>query len=91
VPGSICNRAETGAEYLAWADLLAARLEGGETLGLENPASRDTFLRFLRSRHTIEAEFIQALQEGACADWHSFMRLRLKLFHSLGDGAGTPG
>jgi len=83
VPGSICNRPETGGEYLAWADELAKRLERGDTLGLRNAASREVFRRFLRSRHVIEAAFTRALGEGVCSDFHSFTRLRLDLFYTL--------
>jgi glycosyltransferase involved in cell wall biosynthesis len=48
--GSICNRPQAGAEFLDWADRLAGRIERGDTLGLRNAASRETFRRFLRSR-----------------------------------------
>ena len=83
VPGSICNRPETGREYLDWADDLARRLEQGETLGLRNAALREVFRRFLRSRHVIEDAFVRALAAGDCVDFHSFTRLRLDLFYSL--------
>lgn len=83
VPGSICNRPETGDEYLVWADELASRIEQGDELDLSRAASRELFRRFLRSRHVIEATFTRALAAGACSDFHSFTRLRLDLFHNL--------
>lgn len=83
VSGSICNRPETGAEYLAWADELVRRLERGDTLALRNAGSRAIFRRFLISRQDIEAAFIQALEEGTCHDFHGFTRRRLDLFHRL--------
>lgn len=81
--GSICNRPETGAEYLEWADRLATRLQAGDSLGLERESSRRIFTRFLRSRHTIEAEFLRALKSGLCQDFRSFIRLRMDLFVEL--------
>lgn len=83
VPGSICNRPETGTEYLDWANDLAMRIERGDTLRLGNAASREVFLRFLRSRHVIEAAFTRALADGACRDFHEFTRLNLDLFYTL--------
>jgi glycosyltransferase involved in cell wall biosynthesis len=91
VPGSICNRPETGQEYLDWAALLERRLERGEDLGLRNDASRQLFWRFLRSRHVIEAEFIEALQTGRCQDFHGFIKSRRDLFYKLGSLVSTIG
>jgi len=90
VAGSICNRPGTGEEYLAWADELARRLERGDSLGLRNATSRDVFRRFLRSRHAIEQEFVQALATGICSDYQSFIQLRLDAFYTL-DGAVSGG
>lgn len=90
VAGSICNRPGTGEEYLAWADELARRLEQGESLGLRNATSREVLRRFLRSRHAIEQEFVQALVAGICRDYQSFIRLRLDAFYTL-DGAPSGG
>ena len=87
VHGSICNRAETGREYLAWADELLRRLDAGDTLGLRNPASRQIFRRFLRSRQDIEAAFVQAGEEGSGRDFHSFTQRSLDLFYRLAPGA----
>lgn len=84
VGGSICNRPETGQEYLTWTSALEQRLERGDELGLRNEASRALFWRFLRSRHIIEAEFVEALATGQCHDFHSFTRLRRELFYNLG-------
>lgn len=89
VAGSICNRPETGGEYLAWADELVRRLDGGDTLALRNAGSRDIFRRFLLSRRGIEAAFLQALKEGSCRDFHSFARRIRDAFHSLPPGART--
>jgi glycosyltransferase involved in cell wall biosynthesis len=96
VVGSICNRPETGREYLTWADELVRRLDRGDTLDLRNPASREIFRRFLVSRHEIEDAFVKALEEGECHDFHSFTRRRLDLFHRLApetqplvEGAGS--
>ena len=83
VSGSICNRPETGEEYVAWADDLAVRMENGDTLGLANPASREIFRRFLRGRHGIERAFVRALEEGVCRDFHAFTQLKLGAFYSL--------
>jgi glycosyltransferase involved in cell wall biosynthesis len=83
VSGSICNRPETGTEYLAWANELVRRIDLGDNLGLLNPASRRLFRRFLLSRRTIEAAFIQAIRDGSCRDFHTFTRSRLDLFHQL--------
>jgi glycosyltransferase involved in cell wall biosynthesis len=83
VGGSICNRPETGREYLDWTDELARRLDRGDTLGLRNAGSRQIFRRFLLSRHVIEDAFVQALEDGSCPDFHSFTRSRLDLFHRL--------
>ncbi len=83
VEGSICNRRETGEEYLAWAEKLVRRMDEGDHLGLRNLASRRVFRRFLLSRRHIEAAFVQAMSDGSCRDFHSFTRLRLDLFHSL--------
>ncbi|HKP76326.1 MAG TPA: glycosyltransferase family 2 protein [Longimicrobiaceae bacterium] len=83
VSGSICNRPETGDEYLAWAEELVRRLDRGDALGLRNAGSRRIFRRFLLSRRVIEAAFIQAIADGSCSDFHSFTRRRLDLFHWL--------
>jgi len=90
VSGSICNRPETGAEYLAAANELVRRLDLGDTLGLASAESRRIFRRFLLGRRTIEAAFIQAIQDGSCADFHSFTRHRLDLFHHLAPDAPAP-
>jgi glycosyltransferase involved in cell wall biosynthesis len=82
VSGSICNRSETGREYLAWAGELVGRLDRGDTLELRNPRSREIFRRFLLGRHEVEAAFLRAVEEGMC-DFHSFTRRRLDLFHRL--------
>jgi glycosyltransferase involved in cell wall biosynthesis len=87
VDGSICNRAETGREYLTWANELVRRLDRGDTLGLRNPASRRIFRRFLLGRRTIEAAFIQAIKDGSSRDFHSFTQRSLDLFHRLAPGA----
>jgi len=89
VEGSICNRPETGREYLAWTDELLRRLDRGDTLELRNPASRQIFRRFLLSRQEIEAAFVQAMEEGSCRDFHSFTRHRLDLFHRLAPDASA--
>ena len=90
VSGSICNRPETGTEYLAWANELVRRLDLGDTLGLRNAGSRQIFRRFLLGRRKIEAAFVQAIQDGSCRDFHSFTRLRLDLFHRLAQDAPAP-
>lgn len=87
VDGSICNRPETGREYLTWTDDLLRRLDGGDTLQLRNPASREIFWRFLLGRQEIEAAFVQAWEDGSCRDFHTFTRRRLDLFHRLAPGA----
>jgi glycosyltransferase involved in cell wall biosynthesis len=87
IPGSICNRPETGEEYLAWAEELLSRLDRGDPLGLKNPHSRLLFRRFLLSRRAIEASFVQALSSGACRDFHSFTRSHLDLFYRLAPDA----
>ena len=91
VTGSICNRPETGGEYLAWANELVRRLDLGDTLALRDPGSRRIFRRFLLSRRVIEAAFIQAIEDGSCRDFHSFTRSRLDLFHQLADEASGAG
>lgn len=83
VEGSICNRPETGDEYLAWTRELVRRLDLGDTLELRNAAARKLFRRFLLGRHKIEAAFVQALQDGSCRDFHSFTQGRLELFYQL--------
>lgn len=87
VHGSICNRLETGREYLTWADELLRRLDQGDTLALRNPASRQIFRRFLRGRQDVEAAFVEAWEEGSCPDFHSFTQRSLELFHRLAPGA----
>lgn len=82
-PGSICNRRETAAEYLAWADHLATRLEQGDPLGLHDPASRDAFGAFLRTRCALEAGFIGARDPDRANGFHAFARLTL-------EAAGAP-
>lgn len=83
VGGSICNRSETGREYLAWADELVRRLDRGDTLMLRNAGSRRIFRRFLHSRRDLEDAFVQAADDGSCRDFHDFTRRRLDLFHRL--------
>jgi glycosyltransferase involved in cell wall biosynthesis len=83
VPGSICNRPETGEEYLTWAADLAHRFDRGDTLGLRNAQARRILQRFFRSRQDIEDAFIRALADGSCRDFHDFTRGRLDLFHQL--------
>lgn len=90
ISGSICNRPETGREYLTWAEELVSRLDRGDTLALRNVGSRELFRRFLISRQDIEAAFIQALEDGSCRDFHSFTRSRLDLFYRLGRDASAP-
>jgi glycosyltransferase involved in cell wall biosynthesis len=87
--GSICNRPETGWEYLVWADELVGRLDRGDTLELRNAASRKIFRSFLLGRRGIEAAFIQAVEEGECRDFHTFTRNRLDLFYRLAPDAFT--
>jgi glycosyltransferase involved in cell wall biosynthesis len=87
VGGSICNRPETGREYLAWADELMARMDRGDTLELRNPGSREIFRRFLLRRRDIETAFIQATEDDTCIDFHAFTRRRLDLFHRLAPDA----
>jgi succinoglycan biosynthesis protein ExoO len=91
ISGSICNRPETGQEYLSWADELVRRLDQGDTLGLGNPGSRQTFRAFLVGRGVIEAAFIQALEDGSCSDFHSFTRSRLDLFYQLAPDTADSG
>jgi hypothetical protein len=81
--GSICNRPETGPEYLAWASDLSARIERGDSLDLRNGAARALFHRFLRGRHLIEAAFVEELENGRCTDFHEFIRHRRELFDRL--------
>lgn len=83
VPGSICNRDDTGPRYLAWTDALLRRMDRGDTLGLRNARSREVFRRFLLSRLDIQAAFIQGMQNGSWPDYHTFARRRLDLFHRL--------
>jgi len=83
IDGSICNRPETGTEYLAWADELMRRLDLGDTLGLRRAGSRRIFRKFLLGRRKIEAAYIQALVDGSCSDFHSFTQRRPDLFHRL--------
>jgi glycosyltransferase involved in cell wall biosynthesis len=89
VRGSICNRPETGPEYLAWAEELVRRLDRGDHLGLRNAGSRRIFRRFLLGRRKIEATFIQAIADGSCRDFHSFIQRRLDLFHRLPEDASA--
>jgi hypothetical protein len=90
VGGSICNRPETGEEYLAWTEELVRRLDRGDTLDLRNAWSRQIFRRFLVSREDIEAAFVQALEDGACHDFHSFTKRRLDLFYRLSPDTSMP-
>jgi succinoglycan biosynthesis protein ExoO len=90
IAGSICNRPETSKEYLAWADQLVKRLEQGDLLDLRTASTRHLFWRFLLSRQSIEAAFIQALAMGVCRDFHSFTQLRLDLFYNLGPELELP-
>jgi hypothetical protein len=83
VDGSICNRPETGREYLTWAAELASRLDREDTLGLRNVHARRVFQRFLRGRQDIEAAFVQALADGSCPDFYTFIRRRPDLFYQL--------
>lgn len=89
VDGSICNRPETGREYLTWAAEVVSRLDRGGTLGLRNAHSRRLFRRFLQSRQDIEAAFIQASAAGSCPDFYSFTRRRLDLFYQLAPDASA--
>jgi succinoglycan biosynthesis protein ExoO len=91
ISGSICNRPETGQEYLTWADELVRRLDHGDALGLRNAGSRQTFRAFLVGRRVIEAAFIQALEDGSCSDFHSFTRSRLDLFYQLAPDTADSG
>ena len=90
VDGSICNRPETGMEYLTWAAELMGRLDRGDTLGLRNVHSRRVFQRFLRGRQDIEAAFVQASEDGSCLDFYSFTRRRLDLFYQLPPETSDP-
>ena len=90
VPGSLCNRAETGREHLLSAGRLAGRLLNGDTLGLRKAASRELFRRYLQSRQAIEMVYLQALADGSCRDFHAFMGNNLDLFYTL-DVAGDSG
>ena len=90
VDGSICNRPETGREYLTWAAELASRLDGGDTLGLRDAHSRRVFRRFLLSRQDIEAAFVQASEAGSYLDFYSFTRSRLDLFYQLPPDTSDP-
>lgn len=83
VNGSICNRPETGSEYLEATYDLLRRLDAGDSLELSNDQSRQIFRRFLLSRHEIEDAFVHAIEDGSCVDFHSFVRSRLDLFHRL--------
>ncbi|XXF76970.1 glycosyltransferase family 2 protein [Myxococcaceae bacterium GXIMD 01537] len=81
--GSICNRPETGFEYMHWALELARRIEQGDTLGLRSGSALAIFHRFLRSRHDVEASFIQEVERGRYQDYHEFIRNNPERFHRL--------
>jgi glycosyltransferase involved in cell wall biosynthesis len=81
--GSICNRPETGSEYLFWASELMARLEHGDTLELQNAAARRLFHRFLKGRHSVETAFLEELTLGQCHDFREFIRRHRDLFETL--------
>ncbi|HMG23342.1 MAG TPA: glycosyltransferase family 2 protein [Kofleriaceae bacterium] len=86
--GSICNRTETMAEYLAWADDVARRIASGDEIGLREASVRVTFGRLLRSRYLIESVFRDDLADGRCVDFQDFIGRRQDLFYSL-DAPGT--
>jgi glycosyltransferase involved in cell wall biosynthesis len=83
VPGSVCNRPETGHEYLDWTRRLLDMLDSGHDIDIAKPASRELFRRFLIGRHRIEAEFVDSLARGACRDFQEFIAHRLDLLHQL--------
>lgn len=85
VPGSLCNRAESGEEHLASARRLAARLEAGDTLGLRNADSRATFHRYLLSRQRLEEAFVRALENGTVSDFHAFISTNRGMLYRLDD------
>jgi succinoglycan biosynthesis protein ExoO len=90
MPGSICNRPETGREYLEWAEELVRRVDAGDSLGVRSAGARELFRRFLAGRREIEAAFGSALAAGLCRDFHEFTRSRLDLFYRLPDGSPAP-
>jgi glycosyltransferase involved in cell wall biosynthesis len=90
VQGSICNRPETGREYLTWATELANRLDRGHSLGLRDAHSRRVLRRYFRGREDIEAAFVQALADDPGLDFHSFTRARPDLFYQLPPETSDP-
>ena len=81
--GSICNRPETGHEYLLAAEGLLDRIARGDTLGIARDEGRGTYRRFLQGRLAIEAAFMAELAAGRCEDFRGFVARELASFHRL--------
>jgi len=81
--GSICNRPETGHEFLLAAEDLLGRIGRGDTIGVASDAGRVTYQRFLRGRLAIESTFLENMAAGRCLDFRDFVSRNLALFHQL--------
>jgi glycosyltransferase involved in cell wall biosynthesis len=81
--GSICNRPETGAEFLYWATQLIDRLERGDSLEIQNAAARRLFHRFLKGWQGVETAFLEEVALGQCHDFREFIRRHRDLFETL--------
>lgn len=81
--GSICNRPETGREYLAAGRALLARIETGDRVEIESDEARASFARFLRARVAIEEAYLTAQRAGACADYRDFVAQNPARFYTL--------
>lgn len=82
-PDSICNRPTAGHDHLDSARAIIALIDGGDSIGLTNAESRNTYRRYLLSRAALEEAFIKATDAGEVKDFHSFIRRNLRWFHSL--------
>lgn len=83
VAGSICNRPESGTEFARSTERWLARIAAGNDIGLRNPASRETFRRYLRSRQALEDEYVRSFRKGEYDDFHSYVRRMKEFFHQL--------
>ena len=81
--GSICNRATTAEEYSHWAASVAARIEAGDTVGINSSAARATFRRYLESRHALEDAFARALAADPTLDFQDFLARHPELLYRL--------
>lgn len=88
--GSICNRADTGAQYLSWAVDVVGRIERGDDIGIRDPGVRELLRRYWIHWQGIERTYLAACAAGGSDDFQAFIKHNRELFFRLDAPAAKP-